>query len=138
MNLNRTRWIRQGVAAGMLACGAMNGLSAAAAPADSGGERARFERERAACLDGRSNQARSTCLAEAQAAYAQARQGRLGDEHADLARNARQRCQGLPQADREDCLARMDGRGTVSGSVEGGGLLRELVTVEPAPVPAPR
>jgi hypothetical protein len=37
--------------------------------------------------------------------------------------------------ERRDCLARMRGEGTVSGSVEAGGILREKVTVVPAPAP---
>ena len=65
-----------------------------------------------------------------------------------LRRNALKRCVPLPDAERKDCVARMQGQGTISGSVEGGGIYRELVTrevavpavavpPEPAPPPAP-
>lgn len=97
---------------------------------------ARYQQERAACLAGESGQDRETCLREAGAAYAAARQGKLGDETADYARNALKRCVPLPDEERLDCEARMRGLGTTSGSVAGGGILRELVTIEVGPMPA--
>ena len=97
---------------------------------------ARYKQERAVCTSGQSNQARDTCLREAEAAYAQARRGGLDDGAATYAANQRQRCEALPTADRKACLARMDGQGSTSGSVAEGGVMRELVTVEPA-LPAP-
>ena len=45
-----------------------------------------------------------------------------------LAENALKRCTPLPEELRRDCEARMRGAGTVSGSVEAGGIYRELVT----------
>ena len=54
------------------------------------------------------------------------------------ARNALERCKALPEPDRNDCVLRMQGRGTTSGSVEGGGIYRELVTIIPGEAPAPR
>lgn len=93
--------------------------------------RARFEQERARCLSGQSHQDRATCLREANAAYAEARRGRLDNrQQAMHERNAMARCERLPAAERTDCEHRMRGHGTVSGSVEGGGLYRETVTVE--------
>jgi hypothetical protein len=38
----------------------------------------------------------------------------------------------LPTADREDCIARMTGQGTTTGSAATGGVYRELVTTQPA------
>lgn len=93
----------------------------------------RYERERAACLSGRSPQDQATCLREAGAALQAARRGDLTGGAGDLKRNARERCNVLAGDERRDCLARMRGEGTVSGSVEGGGILREKVTVVPAP-----
>ena len=97
---------------------------------------ARYQQERATCLNGDSNQDRATCLREAGAAHAQAKRGDLDDGPAAYARNARQRCEALPDTDRRDCLARMQGQGTTRGSVASGGIYRELVTIEtrePAP-----
>ena len=75
--------------------------------------------------------ARDPSVREAQAARQEAKRGRLQSEDtAQLERNRRARCEYLPLEDRDYCLRRMNGEGTVSGSVEGGGVLRELrVTV---------
>ena len=77
------------------------------------------------------NDRRDASAREAQAARLEARRGRLQDETpAQLERNRYVRCEGLPVDDRDYCIRRMNGEGTVSGSVEGGGVLRELrVTV---------
>ena len=110
----------------------------AAQAAESGGAQARYQQEVAACNSGQSNQDRATCLREAGAALAEAKSGALNDGSASYADNQRKRCEGLPGDDRLDCLARMQGRGTTSGSVEQGGILRELVTRETVlPVTAP-
>ena len=63
---------------------------------------------------------------------------RLGEDPGRFARNLFLRCDPLPDPERVDCVARMQGKGTTSGSVAGGGLYRELVTREPASPPAPR
>ena len=47
-----------------------------------------------------------------------------------FARNALKRCEPLPEPDRSGCVARIQGNGTTSGSVAGGGISRELVTRE--------
>jgi hypothetical protein len=49
-----------------------------------------------------------------------------------FARNAIKRCEPLAEPDRSDCVARVQGEGTASGSVAGGGIYRELVTREGA------
>lgn len=90
---------------------------------------ARYEVERAMCLRGASSQDLDTCLREAGAAYAQARRGAAGDDDAaQLEANRLRRCDPLPSDQRRDCIARMQGQGTTSGSVAGGGIYRELVT----------
>jgi len=93
----------------------------------------KYERDRAACLSGRSGQDQATCLREAGAALQAARRHELTSGDGDLQRNAEARCNVFAGADRRDCLARVRGQGTVSGSVEGGGILRETVTIVPAP-----
>jgi len=52
----------------------------------------------------------------------------LNDGQAQFEQNRVLRCDNQPAQDRPDCLRRMSGDGTTSGSVEGGGVLRELVT----------
>ena len=104
---------------------------AATKPADAAEQR--YQQERADCLAGRSPQARDVCLKEAGAARGEAlRQGSPGTTD-DLVRNQLQRCQPLPPADRQSCIARMSGAGTTRGSVAEGGVLRELTTRSPGP-----
>jgi len=127
------------------ACWALLALAAACAPALGADKpataeaRAVYERELAVCNSNASNQDRATCLREAHAAYAEARRGALTGDAAQGAANALKRCDALPDADRKDCVARMQGQGTTRGSVAEGGIYRELVTREvgtPASAPA--
>ncbi len=136
MNTHSRRLAQSASAA--LALGAMLACATALAadkPAPTSA-RALYEQERAVCLSGQSNQDRATCLREAGAAYAQGMQGGAGESGAQLAANASKRCEKLPDADRKDCVARMQGQGTTSGSASSGGIVRELVTREPAALPA--
>jgi hypothetical protein len=93
---------------------------------------ANYRAERAACMNGTSNQDRTTCLKEAGAARDEARRGQLTDDRAMERQNAVARCNGLPESDRVDCVRRVQGDGTVSGTAAGGGILRETVTIVPA------
>jgi len=102
---------------------------------------AKYQRERAACMNGQTtNEDRATCLREAGAALAEARRGNLTDGQGQLRSNAKDRCNVLSGDERADCIARMKGEGSVSGSVGGGGILREKVTIVPGtpaePAPA--
>jgi hypothetical protein len=88
-----------------------------------------YQRERARCLRGESQQTVPTCLKEAGAAYQEARRGGLGNvPPADLARNATQRCEAQPAGDLEACVQRILGAGSSEGSVGGGGILRRSET----------
>lgn len=111
-------------------------LSTAPAHADSGtpaDARARYQQDRAACDRGQTAEDKATCLREAGAAFQESSRGHLIDAGASLyQQNALLRCTALPPSDREACRARMQGQGTVSGSVAGGGLLREYVEEVPA------
>jgi hypothetical protein len=89
--------------------------------------------ERAACFDGSSQQDRTTCLREAAAAAAEVRQGLLSGDASQYRGNQQRRCEALPTSDRQDCIARMTGQGTITGSAATGGVYRELVTTRPAP-----
>jgi hypothetical protein len=120
-----------------LALAACAGLALQGAWAQSGtasDARAQYQRERAACLSGQTGEDRATCLREAGAALVEARRGGLTDPSPSQARSdALDRCNAFrtPQ-DRRECVARMRS-GEVSGSVEGGGILREKSFVVPAP-----
>jgi hypothetical protein len=92
----------------------------------------RYRQERAACMDGSSNQDRATCLKEAGAALQEAkRDGLATAAEARLAQNRTARCQGLPAQEREDCALRME-QGKASGTAQQGGILREHVTTVPS------
>ena len=92
----------------------------------------RFEADRQVCLSGQSNQNFDSCMKEAKA-FLDARPGSNPTVSAQqLQRNALLRCEPLTGDERAACVARMHGEGTVSGSVAGGGILREVVTTEVA------
>ena len=91
-----------------------------------------YQAERAACLNGETNQDRATCLKEAGAALQEARRGGLDDGQARLEQNRLVRCDGQPPEDRQTCVRRMK-EGSTSGSVEAGGIYRELVVPDVAP-----
>ena len=106
--------------------------SSSAALADA---QAAYARERAVCLSGRSPQDEATCLKEAGAELEMVRQagGNLPDESPQaLAKNALRRCQVVAAADRYACEQMATGHGIVSGSVAGGGILKEYVTIVPS------
>ena len=108
----------------------------AAGNTDKSEARVRYEKDRAACMSGKSHQDRETCLKETVAALAAAERGNLpvADKNT-YERNRLVRCNALPVPDREDCVRRMNGEGVVAGSVENGGIYRELVrTITPAKV----
>lgn len=105
--------------------------TAAAANAASAQAESRYQKERAACLSGKSSEDRATCLKEADAARVAARHGDLDNEPVS-AGNATARCKVFTGADRQACEQRLSAAATVSGSVAGGGILRELVQTVPA------
>ena len=122
-------------------CGALAALFAPSGAAAQGTidreAQTTFQKEAAACRGG-TRQDRATCMKEAGAARDEARRGRLADRGASYTKNAAQRCDALPDADRRDCLMRVQGQGRTSGSVDGGGVYRETVTRTPEPVPPPK
>ena len=93
----------------------------------------KYKTDRAACVSGRTPQDRATCLREAGAARDEARRGQLNDGGADYRKNDKERCDVLTGDEQRDCIARRQGKGSVSGSVEGGGVMRETVTREVKP-----
>lgn len=82
-----------------------------------------------ACMNGRTVADQQTCLKEARNAQADKKRGQLANPGTTFESNARARCNVLSGEDKAACEARMMGYGTVSGSVAGGGVLREVETV---------
>jgi hypothetical protein len=106
--------------------GALAGPSPASAEAQ-----ARYREDMAVCASGQSNQPASVCRTEARNALAEAQRGGLIDVPSEYARNAVVRCAEFQGDDRSACEARVRNPTRLDGSVEGGGLLRETVTVTP-------
>jgi hypothetical protein len=104
---------------------------------------ATYEQDRAKCMSGQSNQDQATCLKEAGAARDEARRGQLTEDGSAFHKNAKARCDVLSGDEKRDCISRAKGGGMVSGSVGGGGVIRETVTTTVGPatsasaVPAP-
>lgn len=88
-----------------------------------------YQLEVQACMTGRTQQDRETCLKEARNAQADKKRGVLDNAGAQFQSNAAARCEVLAGEDKAACQARMMGYGNTSGSVAGGGLLREVETV---------
>jgi uncharacterized protein YgiB involved in biofilm formation len=87
-----------------------------------------YRHEVQSCLSGLTQQDQATCLREARNAQAEKQRGAL-DNGAPLEANRMARCDALAGEDKAACQARMMGYGNTSGSVAGGGVLREVETV---------
>ena len=110
----------------------------AATPAGALDPKARLKRESAACSVVRSADERANCLSEASTRFAGTQPANPDESPDILLRNALKRCEPLPDDERKDCVSRMQGAGSTSGSAEAGGIYRELVTIEvgvPAELP---
>jgi hypothetical protein len=89
-----------------------------------------YNAEVRACMTGRTAEDQATCLKEARNAQADKKRGLMNDDAAaNYQANARARCNALSGEEKAACQARMMGYGAVSGSVAGGGVLREVETV---------
>ncbi|MFW2355788.1 hypothetical protein [Hydrogenophaga sp.] len=93
-----------------------------------------YEQDRAACLRSDSQHERKSCLREAAAVRTQSktRTPMMNSSPESRLQNAMKRCTELPPENKAICERMVRGEGSVSGSVEGGGLIRELVTPVPA------
>ena len=113
--------------------GAFVAVSAVAADPALSEAQAAYKRDRAACMSGQSHQDRATCLRETGAALSEARRNGLTTTNdSQFVQNRLERCVPLPAADQEDCVRRMRGEGIVRGSVEEGGIYRELSRTVPS------
>lgn len=88
-----------------------------------------YQQEVNACKTGKTQQDRDTCLKEARNAQADKKRGLLNNAGATFEANAKARCEVLMGEEKAACQARVMGFGSTSGSVAGGGVLREVETV---------
>jgi hypothetical protein len=89
-----------------------------------------YQHEVQSCLSGKTQQDQATCLREARNAAADKKRGVL-DTEGNLIANGTARCNVFQAADdKAACQARVMGMGQIEGSVAGGGLIREVETVE--------
>lgn len=96
-----------------------------------------YRQEVQACREGRTAEDRATCLREARNAQADKRRGVLTTV-GTLRDNALARCSvHREKIDQDACQERVQGAAQVSGSVAGGGLLREYVVTLPPPPASP-
>ena len=88
-----------------------------------------YPHEVQSCLSGNTQQDRDTCLREARNARADKKRGALDNAQAGFDANAAARCDVLTGQDKSACKVRVLGFGNTTGSVAGGGVLREVETV---------
>ncbi|MFT4241332.1 MAG: hypothetical protein QM569_03510 [Acidovorax sp.] len=126
---HRTAWTAPFIAA------ALFGTCAALAQTPPQDARARYEQEREKCQTRNTQDSLATCLREADNALDAARKGQLSNPGPTAADNATQRCAAFQSAaDQAECLRRVQSA-PASGSVSGGGVLRESVTTTIVPPP---
>ena len=88
-----------------------------------------FQIEMQACMNGRTQQDRDTCMKEARNAQADKKRGVLDNAGAQFDANAMARCDALQGEENAACQARVLGYGNTDGSVAGGGVIRQVETV---------
>jgi len=96
---------------------------------------ARYQQDLAECEAQQATQDLAACRLEARNALAEAKRNLLSDTTANLfEKNQFKRCRVFKGDDREACEARVRNEGTSTGSVQSGGILREVVRpVPPSP-----
>jgi hypothetical protein len=100
---------------------------------------ARYQQDLAECEAQQATQDLAACRLEARNALAEAKRNLLSDTTANLfEKNQLKRCRVFKGDDREACEARVRGDGSSTGSVQSGGVLREVTRpVPPAPATPP-
>jgi len=95
---------------------------------------ARYQQDLAECEAQQATQDLAACRLEARNALAEAKRNLLSETTANLfERNQFKRCRVFKGDDREACEARVRNEGTSTGSVQSGGILREVVRPVPSP-----
>jgi hypothetical protein len=125
-DFSRKSLVSFGVAALLAVTAAAAQVATGATGIDASGS---YQQEVQACLSGNTQQDQATCLREARNAQAEKRRGMLDNAGGRFEANAAARCDVLTGEDKAACQARVMGFGSTSGSVAGGGLLREVETV---------
>ena len=82
-----------------------------------------------ACLTGRTQQDRETCMTEVRNANAAKRAGQVDNAGGQFGANALKRCDVFQGEELIACQARIVGYGKTDGSVAGGGAIRQVETV---------
>lgn len=112
---------------------ATSAAAMAQAPAPSGDARARYEQEREKCMTNNTQDSVATCMREANNALDASRKGQLSNPGPAATDNTTQRCEAFQTAaEQAECVRRTQSS-SVSGSVSGGGVLRESVTTTVVP-----
>ena len=93
-----------------------------------------YQKERGWCMVNTVGDERATCLRDSAAAQAEKRRGTLDAHGPNFSANIMRRCDVYSGEDRIACIARVKGLGSESGSVQGGGIIRQVETIT---VPAP-
>ena len=107
--------------------------AAALAQAPANDARARYEQEREKCKTNNTQDSLATCLREANNALDASRKGQLSNPGPAASENTTQRCEAFQTAaEQAECVRRTQSS-SVSGSVSGGGVLRESVTTTVVP-----
>jgi hypothetical protein len=131
LHSGKTAFLRRGVA--LIGLSALLAVSAASAQVASGttgiDTSGNTQREKAACHNGMTQQDFVTCMREANNAAADKRSGKLDNAGGQFETNALKRCEVLKGEDQIACEARIMGYGSTSGSVAGGGVVRQVETV---------
>ena len=109
------------------------GASAQAADAMHIDDTGNAKSEMAACMSGKTQQDKKTCMTEARNAQAARRAGKLSKDNMDYSANAMKRCDIFKNdEDQRACKARLSNSATLDGSVASGGVLREAEITVPA------
>lgn len=85
--------------------------------------------ELAACINGKTQQDRQTCMTEVRNANAAKRAGKVDNSGGKFKENALARCDVFKGEEQVACQARIVGYGDAAGSVAGGGVIRQVETV---------
>ena len=85
--------------------------------------------ELAACVSGKTQQDRETCMTEVRNANAAKRAGKVDNSGGRFKQNALSRCDVFQGEEQIACQARVVGYGDAAGSVAGGGVIRQVETV---------
>lgn len=119
-----------------LLCACLSFAAQAQSPSEPRNELyARYQQDLAECEAQQATQDLAACRLEARNALAEAKRNLLSETTANLfEKNQFKRCRVFKGDDREACEARVRNEGTSTGSVQSGGILREVVRpVAPSP-----